>query len=92
MALYLKPPTCTCKTSNVVYMYLIECKKYGKQYVGEMENALHLFMSDPSANIGQTGSGVFLRIGINSPSWSLSKLTGMTKLIGRRRKVAGFSS
>ena len=33
----------TCKTSNVIY--LIECKKCRKQYVGEAENALHLQMN-----------------------------------------------
>ena len=29
-----------CKTSNAVYV--IECKRCGKQYVGETENALHI--------------------------------------------------
>ena len=33
----------TCKTSNVVY--LIECTKCSKQYVGETENPLHLRMN-----------------------------------------------
>ena len=32
--------TATCKTSNVIY--LIECSKCHKQYVGETENPLHL--------------------------------------------------
>ena len=32
--------TSTCKTRNVVY--LIQCSKLGKQYVGEMENAVHI--------------------------------------------------
>ena len=35
--------TATCKTTNIVY--LIECRKCGKQYVGETENALHLRMN-----------------------------------------------
>ena len=32
--------TTNCKTSNVVY--LIECRKRNKQYVGETKNPLHL--------------------------------------------------
>ena len=32
--------TANCKTSNIVY--LIECRKCKKQYVGETENPLHL--------------------------------------------------
>ena len=33
----------TCKTSNVIY--LIECKKCQKEYMGEMENPFHLWMN-----------------------------------------------
>ena len=32
--------TANCKTSNIIY--LIECQKCGKQYVGKTENPLHL--------------------------------------------------
>ena len=32
-----------CKTSNIVY--LIQCRKYKIQYVGETENPLHLRMN-----------------------------------------------
>ena len=35
--------TANCKTSNIVY--LIECRKCNKQYVGETENPLHLRMN-----------------------------------------------
>ena len=35
--------TANCKSKNVIY--LIECNKCGKQYVGETENALHLRMN-----------------------------------------------
>ena len=35
--------TANCKTNNVVY--LIQCNKCGKQYVGETENTLHLRMN-----------------------------------------------
>ena len=35
--------TATCKSANIVY--LIECLKCKKQYVGETENALHLRMN-----------------------------------------------
>ena len=35
--------TATCKSDNVVY--LIQCKRCGKQYVGETENPLHLRMN-----------------------------------------------
>ena len=35
--------TANCKTSNVVYV--IECKRCKKQYVGETENALHIGMN-----------------------------------------------
>ena len=34
----------TCKTSNVVY--LIECARCRKQFVGETENPLHIRMND----------------------------------------------
>ena len=32
--------TADCRTRNVVYLYLIECKKCAIRYVGETENAL----------------------------------------------------
>ena len=35
--------TANCKTSNLIY--LIECRKCNKQYVGETENPLHLRMN-----------------------------------------------
>ena len=38
-----EPCTANYKTKNVVY--LIQCNKCGKQYVGETENALHLRMN-----------------------------------------------
>ena len=31
--------TATCKTTNIIYV--IQCQRCGKQYVGEMEQALH---------------------------------------------------
>ena len=36
--------TADCKTSNIVY--LTECWICRKQYVGEMENLLHIRMND----------------------------------------------
>ena len=38
-----------CKTANVVYM--IECIKCKKKYVGETENALHLRMNGRQSDI-----------------------------------------
>ena len=38
-----------CKTANVVYV--IECTKCKKQYVGETENALHIRMNGHRSDI-----------------------------------------
>ena len=40
--------TANCKTKNIVY--LIECRKCKKQYVGEMKNPLHLRMNGHRSN------------------------------------------
>ena len=37
--------TANCRTANVVYN-MIECTKCSKQYVGETENVLHIWMND----------------------------------------------
>ena len=47
--IYQVKATANCKTSNVVY--LIECKKCRKQYVGETENALHVRMNGHRSDI-----------------------------------------
>ena len=41
--------TANCKTANVVYV--IECRKCKKQYVGETENALHIQMNGHRSDI-----------------------------------------
>ena len=41
--------TANCKTANVVYV--IECIKCNKQYVGETENALHIRMNGHRSDI-----------------------------------------
>ena len=46
---YRVKATANCKTSNVVYV--IECKKCKKQYVGETENALHIHMNGHCSDI-----------------------------------------
>ena len=38
-----------CKMSNVVYV--IECTKCNKQYVGETKNTLHIWMNEHQSNI-----------------------------------------
>ena len=46
--MYEVKETADCKTSNVVYV--IECNRCSKQYVGETENALHVRMSPSDIN------------------------------------------
>ena len=43
MKTFGKKVTANCKTSNLIY--LIECHKRNKQYVGEAKNPLHLRMN-----------------------------------------------
>ena len=44
-----KKATANCNTANVVYV--LECLKCRKQYVGEAENALHIQMNGYQSDI-----------------------------------------
>ena len=47
--IYQVKATANCKSRNVVYV--IECKRCKKQYVGETENALHIRMNGHRSDI-----------------------------------------
>ena len=47
--MYSIKASANCRTANVVYV--IECTKCNKQYVGEMENALHIRMNSHRSDI-----------------------------------------
>jgi len=41
----------TCKSSNVIYMYMIQCALCGQQYVGETGQPLHARLNNHLAHI-----------------------------------------
>ena len=82
----------TCKTSNVVY--LIECAKCYKQYVGETENPLHLQMNGHRSDYSRKlhDKSVPVHFEFNAVGHTFENLTVMTiEQLGsaprKRRKV-----
>ena len=64
--------TATCKTSNVVY--LIECRKCCKQYVGETQNRLHIRLNRHRSDIMQRRIEKPVASHFTSPGHSLDDL------------------
>ena len=67
--------TATCKTKNLVY--LIECRKCNKQYVGETENALHIRLNDHRSDVKTKKMEKPVAAHFNLPGHSMEELTIM---------------
>ena len=67
--------TATCKTKNLVY--LIECRKCNKQYVGETENALHIRLNGHRSDVKTKKMEKPVAAHFNLPGHSMEDLTIM---------------
>ena len=93
---FLIRATVNCKTSNVVYV--IECLKYKKQYVGESKSALHVRMNGHWLDIKHQCLNKPVAIHFNSedPPWRiflflwLSRSTDRRRTFAKRKKATGF--
>ena len=65
----------TCKTKNLVY--LIECRKCRKQYVGETENALHIRLNGHRSDIRTNKTEKPVAEHFNLPGHYMENLTIM---------------
>ena len=63
----------TCKTKNLVY--LIECSRHSKQYVGETENALHIHLNGHRSDIRTKKTDKPVAEHFNSRGHSMEDLT-----------------
>ena len=64
--------TATCKTRNVIY--LIDCRKCRKQYVGETQNPLHIHLNGHRNDIAHKRTEKPVASHFNSPGHSLDDL------------------
>ena len=64
--------TATCKTRNVIY--LIDCRKCRKQYVGETQNPLHIRLNGHHNDIAHKRTEKPVASHFNSPGHSLDDL------------------
>ena len=64
--------TATCKTRNVIY--LIDCRKCRKQYVGETQNPLHIRLNGHRNDIAHKRTEKPVASHFNSPGHSLDDL------------------
>ena len=65
--------TATCKMKNLVY--LIECRRCKKQYVGETENALHIRLNGHRSDIRHNRAEKPVGAHFNLPEHSIEDLT-----------------
>ena len=72
---FLAKVTATCKTANVIY--LMECRKCKKQYVGETENPLHLRINGHRSDFHRKLPDKPVAVHFNSPGHSFEDMTVM---------------
>ena len=65
--------TANCKMSNLIY--LIECQKCGKQYVGETENPLHLTLNGHRSDCNRRLPNKPVGKHLNEPGHTFGDLT-----------------
>ena len=64
--------TATCKTTNIIYV--IECQRCGKQYVGETEQALHERVNSHRSEVLDAGPVLVVQALCKNPAAAAASL------------------